>query len=71
LEGNELRNSGFKMHYRGFIIARSFLLFRFKFSVVDVNREDVCDMILDKTSSSSFENAVDRQVSLKLAKSTL
>jgi hypothetical protein len=51
------------MHYRGFSFIIFFFCFGLKVSVVDVNREDVCDMILDKTSSSSFENAVDRQVS--------
>jgi hypothetical protein len=29
---------------------------------VDVDREDVCDMILDKNSAKSFESAVDQQV---------
>jgi hypothetical protein len=35
----------------------SFLAF-----LVDVDREDVCDMILDKNSAKAFESAVDQQV---------
>lgn len=45
LEGNELRNSGFKMHY-----------------LVNVDREDVCDMKLDAEKVADFEKAVDQQV---------
>eukprot|EP00981_Chlorochromonas_danica_P010976 scaffold3595_cov235-Ochromonas_danica.AAC.14 len=44
LEGNELRNSGFKMHY-----------------LVNVDREDVCDMKLDAEKVADFEKAVDQQ----------
>lgn len=44
LEGNELRNSGFKLHF-----------------ATDVNREDICDMVLTKESAQDFELAVDQQ----------
>lgn len=30
--------------------------------IVDVEREDICDMVLDAASVSEFELAVDRQV---------
>eukprot|EP01035_Chromulina_nebulosa_P018466 gene18466-24176_t len=44
LEGNELRNSGLKLHFP-----------------VDVDKEDVCDQTLDKSTAAEFELAVDRQ----------
>jgi hypothetical protein len=31
-------------------------------SIENVVREDVCDMVVDETSASSFESAIDRQV---------
>ena len=44
LEGNELRNSGFKLHF-----------------AQNVDREDICDMSLDKDTAKEFESAVDNQ----------
>lgn len=44
LEGNELRNSGFKMHFGE-----------------DVDRADVCSLLLDADSARQFEAAVDQQ----------
>lgn len=44
LEGNELTNSGLKLHFP-----------------VNIDREDVCDVTLDKKSADEFELAVDRQ----------
>ena len=44
LEGNELTNSGFKVHFKQ-----------------DVDREDVCDLTLTKTTAPEFEHAVDNQ----------
>mmetsp|Transcript_4182 Transcript_4182/g.6457 ORF Transcript_4182/g.6457 Transcript_4182/m.6457 type:complete len:597 (+) Transcript_4182:137-1927(+) len=44
LEGNELRNSGFKLHF-----------------AKDVNREDVCDMVLNKDDVQELKQAVNQQ----------
>eukprot|EP01038_Epipyxis_sp_PR26KG_P006465 gene6465-8894_t len=44
LEGNELRNSGLKLHF-----------------AKNIDREDVCDMVLTKSSVAEFELAVDSQ----------
>lgn len=67
LEGNELRNSGFKLHF-----ASKFISITFSSSVnfslnqiycfaANVEREDVCDMTLDKETAAEFELAVDQQ----------
>lgn len=44
LEGNELTNSGLKLHFSH-----------------NIDREDICDMVLDKDAAAQFELAVDRQ----------
>ena len=44
LEGYELTNSGFKVHFP-----------------TDVDRDTVCDMVLDEDSAARFESAVDQQ----------
>lgn len=44
LEGNQLQNSGFKLHFG-----------------TNVDRESVCDMVLEKETAKEFESAVDNQ----------
>jgi hypothetical protein len=43
------------------IVFSSFLFF-LSLLIADVNREDVCDLVLDKDAVEQFERAVDQQV---------
>lgn len=63
LEGNELRNSGFKLHFKceRHKVCNSNMNFDVLFTA-NVDRESICDMKLDSFSSQEFELAVDRQV---------
>jgi hypothetical protein len=45
------------VNFFNFLYASNVIIF-----LESVEKEDVCDMILDETSSKAFENAIDRQV---------
>ena len=65
LEGNELRNSGFKVHFGGDYPVYCFPHYPVSLIYlcsVDVEREVVCDTELDAAEAAQFQNAIDQQV---------
>jgi hypothetical protein len=64
LEGHELRNSGFKLHFASNTYTLILLSMCNDMMVVvaDVNHEDLCDMILTRDAAQEFTSAVEQQV---------
>jgi hypothetical protein len=67
LEGNELRNSGFKLHFASKNTPLKFIFFSsLRVRAANVDHEDVCDMTLKLEEAKELESAVDQQVLILL-----